>query len=158
MHKLILKYNYSPPGMEQSKEGPIQHHSVVPLYYQNGAGWEVPRRDSPVPQCAKTGANKFWTQPAMAHIPRIAAELEKKVPLRSEGSPGSEAWMRSGLPSRAWTHVWAGLGLHPTGGTTEKELRRITLNRALREAASAKFADGCRSVVKLLLSRKNFSL
>jgi hypothetical protein len=47
--------------------------------------------------------------------------------------------MRSGLPSREWTHVWAGLGLHPTGGTRIK-LRRTLKNCALWEAASVKFA------------------
>jgi hypothetical protein len=140
MLKQNLKYNYSPPGMEQPKEGPSQLHSLVYLFYQNGAGWEVPRCDSPVPQGAKTGANEFWTQPAMAHLLQNAAIFYGKVPRRSEGSPGSEAWMRSGLCSRAWTHACTGPGLHPTGGTAEKELRRIQKNCALREKPSAKFA------------------
>jgi hypothetical protein len=140
MPKQNLKYNQPPPGMEQPKEGPIQLHYAVPFLYKNGAGWEVPRCDSPVLQGAKTGANEFWTQPAQAHLPQKVAIFSGKVPLRSEGSPGSEAWMRSGLCSRAWTHACTGLGLHPTGGTTEKELRRIQKNRALREKPSAKFA------------------
>jgi len=138
MSKQNLKYYQPPQGMEQTKEGPIQPHYAVPLYSQNGAGWEVPRRDSPVPQGDKTGANKYRPRPALAQIEQYAAELKENASLRSEGSPGSGAWMRSGLHSRARTHAWAGPGLHPTGGTTE-ELRLTLKNCALREKPSAKF-------------------
>jgi hypothetical protein len=88
----------------------------------------------------KTGANKYWSPTTEAHINQSAAIFGGKVPRRSECSSRSGARMRSGLPSRAWTHVWEGLGLHPIGGPTEKELRRNQKNCALREAASVKFA------------------
>jgi hypothetical protein len=141
----VFHFNQYPQGMEQPKEGPVHYHSSVHIIYKISfkykidSGREVPRCESPVPKCAKTGANEFWPQPSLAQITQNAAKLEDKVPLRSEGSIGSEAWMRSGLHSRAWKHACAGPRLHPTGGTTE-QLRRIRKNCALREAASVKFA------------------
>jgi hypothetical protein len=104
-----------------------------------GSRGRGPATESLVPQGAKTGANKYWSPTTQAQITQNAAIFSGKVPLRSEGSLGSEAWMRSGLHSRARMHACAGPGLHPTGGTTE-ELRRIPENCALREAASVKFA------------------
>jgi hypothetical protein len=92
-----------------------------------------------VPQGAKTGANEHWSPTTQAHLLQNAAEFGGKVPLRSEGSPGSEAWMRSGLCSRARMHACTGPGLHPTGGPRIK-LRRTLKNCALREKPSAKSA------------------
>jgi hypothetical protein len=152
-----ITYNSLPPGMEQPKEGPVHYHSSVSIIYkisskyQNEPGREVPRCDSPVPQCAKSGVNKYWSSTTQAQIKQNAAIFSGKVPRRSECSSRSGARMRSGLPSRAWTHVWEGLGLQPTGGPTEKELRRKLKNCALREAASVKFAS-----VKLLIKNVSF--
>jgi hypothetical protein len=84
--------------MEQTKEGSIYPHFLVLLLYQNGAGREVPRCDSPVPQSAKTGANEYLPQTALAHVNHNAAELTGNNANRTP-APSSGAGVRNAPPT-----------------------------------------------------------
>jgi hypothetical protein len=97
--------------------------------------------DSPVPQCAKSGANEYWPQTVLAHIAQNATELTGNHANRTP-APSSEAGVRN-APSTLTTDGQVDGRRRSVPVADTVNLRRTLKNCALWEAVN----------VKLLLNR-----